>query len=193
MNKEQINTKKRLTMRTPEGIAYMAKVKNDEQVIEGAKNTLECLHEAFQRLADYEDAEEQCRLWVLPCVELSEATQERNRWKIKAEEWETKYQDAFGSGIIYERLQRDLKYYKSRCEALERVLLEARPAEDWHEDYGEVLWWAFPIEEPPYCGSPLCSTWPGYHTHWTPIICPYDGRFDEEKKKVLDKIIDQGR
>ena len=45
----------------------------------------------------------------------------------------------------------------------------ARPLEEWGEDYGDVLWWQFPIEEPPYVGSPLCSDWPGYHTHWTPL------------------------
>ena len=49
---------------------------------------------------------------------------------------------------------------------------EAKPIEEWHEDYGDVLWWKLPIEEPPYVGSPLCEDWPGYHTHWTPIVVP---------------------
>lgn len=48
----------------------------------------------------------------------------------------------------------------------------ARPLEEWGEDYGDVLWWKFPIEEPPYVGSPLDADWPGYHTHWTPITLP---------------------
>ena len=48
----------------------------------------------------------------------------------------------------------------------------ARPFAEWHEDHGSVLWWKFPVEEPPYVGSPLDADWPGYHTHWTPIICP---------------------
>ena len=48
----------------------------------------------------------------------------------------------------------------------------ARPLEEWHEDYGDVLWWKFPIEEPPYVGSPLDEKWPAYHTHWTPIVLP---------------------
>ena len=47
-----------------------------------------------------------------------------------------------------------------------------RPLEEWHEDYGDVLWWKFPIEEPPYVGSPLDEKWPAYHTHWTPIVLP---------------------
>lgn len=53
--------------------------------------------------------------------------------------------------------------------------LQARVAQaldDWHEGIGCVLWWRFPIDEPPYVGSPICDDWPGYHTHWTPIICP---------------------
>ena len=48
----------------------------------------------------------------------------------------------------------------------------ARPLEEWHEDFGDVLWWKFPIEEPPYVGSPLDVEWPAYHTHWTPITVP---------------------
>ena len=48
----------------------------------------------------------------------------------------------------------------------------ARPLEEWGEDYGDVLWWKFPIEEPHYVGSPLGADWPGYHTHWTPITLP---------------------
>ena len=70
----------------------------------------------------------------------------------------------------------------------------ARPVEEWHEDIGDVLWWKFPVEESPYVGSPLdvghtveitvrahgvdkvmrvnIGGWPGYHTHWTPIVIP---------------------
>lgn len=64
----------------------------------------------------------------------------------------------------------------------------ARPLSEWTEDDGTVLWWKFPVDEPPYVGSPLCfghtvevhthagmvsrfsvGGWPGYHTHWTPL------------------------
>ena len=45
----------------------------------------------------------------------------------------------------------------------------ARPLSEYHEDFGAVLWWQFPVNEPPYVGSPLCNDWPGYHTHWTPL------------------------
>lgn len=44
----------------------------------------------------------------------------------------------------------------------------ARPLEDWSEGIGDVVWWAFPVEEAAWIGSPLNSDWPGYHTHWTP-------------------------
>lgn len=63
-------------------------------------------------------------------------------------------------------------------EAAEKVGIVARPAEDYHEDYGDVLWWHFPIEEPPEVGTPDTYDRYGrpviteYHTHWTPIPIP---------------------
>lgn len=33
--------------------------------------------------------------------------------------------------------------------------LQPRPHHEWHEDIGDVLWWLWPIESAPYCGSPL--------------------------------------
>lgn len=48
----------------------------------------------------------------------------------------------------------------------------AKTLDEWHEDFGDALWWRFPIDEPPYCGSPLWDDWPGYHTHWTEIPVP---------------------
>lgn len=70
----------------------------------------------------------------------------------------------------------------------------ARPISEYHEDMGPVLWWKFPIDEPPYCGGPNdcghtvemrhyengkvktvrtnVGGWPGYHTHFTLIDVP---------------------
>lgn len=48
----------------------------------------------------------------------------------------------------------------------------ARPLAEYNDDHGSVLWWAFPINEPPYCGDPKCEDWPDYHTHWTPLVIP---------------------
>lgn len=49
---------------------------------------------------------------------------------------------------------------------------QARTADEWHEDYGSVVWWTWQdgkwLGEPSYIGSPLCDDWPGYHTHWAP-------------------------
>lgn len=66
------------------------------------------------------------------------------------------------------------------CEANEIIskwnerTVKAQPRDEWHEDYGDVLWWTFPVEEPPYCGSPLDTDWPDYHTHWTPLVIPVE-------------------
>lgn len=48
----------------------------------------------------------------------------------------------------------------------------ALPLEQWSEEKGDVLWWKFPIEEPPYVGTPLDTDWTGNHTHYTPIPVP---------------------
>jgi hypothetical protein len=45
----------------------------------------------------------------------------------------------------------------------------AIPGERYHEDDGPVLWWRFPVDQPPYAGTPNDSDWPGYHTHFTPL------------------------
>lgn len=49
---------------------------------------------------------------------------------------------------------------------------QPRVLADYHEDHGPVLWWVFPVTEPPYVGSPLDLDWPGYHTHWTLLDIP---------------------
>lgn len=52
--------------------------------------------------------------------------------------------------------------------------LIARALDEWHEDDGPVMWWAWNgsaagwAGEPAWCGTPNSSDWPGYHTHWTP-------------------------
>lgn len=58
----------RLTARTETGHAYLVNVKPDEQEVDSPhKNTLQCILDCFERLAQYEDAEEQGLLVVLPC------------------------------------------------------------------------------------------------------------------------------
>lgn len=54
-------------------------------------------------------------------------------------------------------------------EELER-LTTLRSCDDYHEDYGSVLFWKVPIEEPPYVGTMLDDDFPkDYYTHWSPL------------------------
>ena len=55
-----------------------------------------------------------------------------------------------------------------------------RTLEEWHEDKGAALWWAFPIVEPPYVGSPLDDDFPDFVTHWTPIVTPDEPKLREK-------------
>src|SRR4051812_14017297 len=49
----------------------------------------------------------------------------------------------------------------------------ARPESEWHEDEGSsLLWWRFPVTEPPYIGSPLDEDFPDDVTHWTRYAVP---------------------
>jgi len=52
------------------------------------------------------------------------------------------------------------------------VSWEVRAMDEYHEDFGAVLWWRFPVVEPPYVGSPLDDDFPNYVTHWTCIAIP---------------------
>jgi hypothetical protein len=61
-----------------------------------------------------------------------------------------------------------------------RTALPVKPLADWNDEIGPVLWWRFPIQEPPWVGTPLDSDWPieddgdevPYYTHWMPIPLP---------------------
>lgn len=59
-------------------------------------------------------------------------------------------------------------------------MIEPQPIDEWHEDIGPCLWWKFPIEEPPYSGSPLDTDFPSYVTHFTEIIMPWEVEENEE-------------
>ncbi|HHD7882215.1 TPA: DUF1642 domain-containing protein [Enterococcus faecium] len=58
--------------------------------------------------------------------------------------------------------------------------VKARLAKHWDEDLGDCLWWDFPVEEPPYCGTPLDDDFPKYKTHFTELHIP-----DEVEKEPL--------
>ncbi|WP_270786224.1 hypothetical protein [Enterococcus avium] len=74
------------------------------------------------------------------------------------------------------------------CEALIEQLdepqkVKARLAKHWDEDLGDCLWWDFPVDEPPYCGTPLDDDFPKYKTHFTELHIPDE--VEEEPKWVL--------
>lgn len=64
-----------------------------------------------------------------------------------------------------ERLRAEVE--RDKCAAI-----VPRPGAEWDEDMGPVLWWKFPIIEPPYVGSPLDDDFPPHVTHFTPILLP---------------------
>lgn len=42
-----------------------------------------------------------------------------------------------------------------------------RPADEWHEDFGDAIWCRAPVTEPYHAGSPLGDDWPDdYYTHF---------------------------
>lgn len=54
--------------------------------------------------------------------------------------------------------------------AAARAALRPRPEIEWHEDMGDVLWFHFPIQEPPWVGTPLTNTWvEDWYTHFLPL------------------------
>lgn len=64
---------------------------------------------------------------------------------------------------------RSVEQVQDHCFVEVDRLTRPKPGEEWAHEMGDVLWWRFPIIEPPYCGSPNAVDWPGYHTHFTPI------------------------
>lgn len=78
------------------------------------------------------------------------------------------------------RLHEENKALAAQLAAAERDA-KARPLDEWHEDDGPVLWWVFPVNEPPYCGTPNDDGWPRYHTHWTRLVIPIDAALAERK------------
>ena len=71
----------------------------------------------------------------------------------------------------------------TKLEESQKVI--AQLSEKWHEDIGPVLWWDFPVEEPPYCGTPLDDDFPKYKTHFTELHIP-DEVEEEQKWKIIN-------
>lgn len=69
-------------------------------------------------------------------------------------------------------------------------LYDLQPVDTWHEDIGTVLWWHWPIQEPPYVGTPLdCDdviqrlVGEGWLTYWSPL--PDSNRLHPRARKAL--------
>lgn len=73
---------------------------------------------------------------------------------------------------IKELKQHARLYEQAKCMVELEDALDPQSIEEWHEDMGDCLWWFFPIQEAPYCGSPLDCNFPDYVTHFTKLIIP---------------------
>ena len=100
-----------------------------------------------------------------------------------------KYDSEYRTSLI--RSDKAIELIKKIDESESRQLDEptkviAHLAEHWDEDTGDVLWWNFPVEEPPYCGTPLDDDFPKYKTHFTTIDMP------NEIEKPKQWVVRQG-
>jgi hypothetical protein len=75
------------------------------------------------------------------------------------------YPDADTVCVAIREMRRELNDYSD-------VRIE-RERDAWHEEDGPVLWWKFPVVEPPYAGTPLDDDFPEYVTHWTRVQTPF--------------------
>ena len=71
----------------------------------------------------------------------------------------------------HELRERVMKSAAPAAPAVDAQPLIARSIAEWHEDDGDVSWWAWCghgwAGEPAWIGRPTDDGWPGYHTHWT--------------------------
>ena len=68
--------------------------------------------------------------------------------------------------------------------------LFARPISEYHDDLRNVLWWKFPIVQPPFVGTPNDSDWPWQicieGLYWTPLFVPsLQSGLDAEHKVMV--------
>jgi hypothetical protein len=84
------------------------------------------------------------------------------------------------TGDLNETIQHneDMEYKIKHLDELLRGYKQAWPARQWTEDRGDVLWWQFPISEPPYIGTPNDTDYPivfqkyPNFTYFTTLIIP---------------------
>ena len=99
--------------------------------------------------------------------------EERDEWK-KAYQIEYKLKHAMINQLYYmipvkEKAEAEVEKLTKIIDAHTKLY----PANEWGEDDGDCLWWKLPIEEPPYCGTPLdCEFTKDYYTHFQKILQP---------------------
>lgn len=77
------------------------------------------------------------------------------------------------------RLNDEVEALKADKQAHELIVAPVH-IDKWCEELGDVLWWKFPIVEPPYCGQPIDCDWPDCHTHFTLLFCPTPPKESDE-------------
>lgn len=130
--------------------------------LEGSPVTRSLAH--YQRHPDKMPAGRRVRIW---------SAEHGAYWRTNGQGY-TVHREAAGEWVIQDAFaatrhcHRDKKIWFAFVEPGD-LGAEAKHERHWHEDLGPVLWWKFPIAEAPWCGTPLDSDCPGYHTHWTAL------------------------
>lgn len=138
----------RLTARSPKNnMAYLVKVKQNEQSVESSyPNTLKCITEAFERLAQYEDAFQNVgeisdgdhtfnELYYHRMVLFSIICNQNNgmAWKSRKHSDGTMYEDYFIVGIFTPEGDYSYHYHKEHWTRFQVMELETAPIWDGHK------------------------------------------------------------
>lgn len=86
-------------------------------------------------------------------------------------------QAAYAAKILPDHLRR-LNNLSEFIAAERDRYITVYPASEYQDEYGDVLWWNFPVCEPPHFSSPAASDWPGDRwTHFSrlPVVWNGDG------------------
>jgi hypothetical protein len=142
--------------------------------VPGTPQTYRVLSALLKHIGGLQEELANQRQLPAPSPELQRAREAKEKLieEIVEKHWDDCYNNRSPKFNYKDYFRAALLELSTHYEAREAQLRAARPLSDWHEEYGCVLWWSFPIEEPPYVGCPLSEDWPGGLTHWTPISEP---------------------
>jgi hypothetical protein len=108
--------------------------------------------------------------WLISEVE--RLTKERNEFRKLYGGYVERFTNAVGEINLWHEKAKQLKSKYERMKVAHEDVNDPKPIDQWGEDYGDCLWWSFPIDEPPYCGTPLDYEFPDHVTHFTRFIVP---------------------